>query len=309
MKKLSLFLIRALLVPAACLASLFLSVPVSHAQENSATDSSAALSEALSAACRFNETQFADALSGNNPAAFRALPATQRTEFIKRMALTDQPGKPLVSADSAGHTVLHCRAPNTTVEYRFGTPRLQESLAFIPVMVVNAEETEFGLIHQTNGWKLLSLGLVLFDIPQLSKQWAQADRDAREDAIVATLRMLAEAIHTYQRAFGRLPESLAELGPAPKDQISPEQASLISAELAKGSQDGYEFRYRIVPDISGNDTSFELAATPKPYGIGGHRSFFFDETGRVHGDDKHGAVATTEDPLIAGEKAAPEKSE
>lgn len=307
MKQLSLFSICAARALPACLVFMFVAAPLLHSQENAATDSSAALAEALSAACRFNETQFADALSGNNPAAFRALPATQRTEFIKRMSLTDEPGKPLVSADSAGHTVLHCRAPNTTVEYRFGMPRLQESLAFIPVTVVDAEETEFGLIHQNNGWKLLSLGLVLFDIPQLSKQWAQADRDAREGAIVATLRTLAEAIHTYQRAFGRLPEYLAELGPAPKDQISPEQASLISAELAKGTQDGYEFRYRIVPDINGNDTKFELAATPKPYG--GHRSFFLDETGRVHGDDKHGAVATTEDPLIAGEKAVPEKSE
>ncbi len=178
-----------------------------------------------------------------------------------------------------------------------------------PSRVVDSEEATFGLIHEKQGWKLLSLGLVLFDIPQLSKQWAQADLVAHEEAIVTTLRTLSEAVQTYHRAFGRLPESLGELGPAPKDQISPEQASLISADLAKGTQDGYEFRYRIVPDISGNDTAFELAATPKPYGSNGHRSFFLDATGRVHGDDKHGAVATTEDPLIAGEKAAAEKSE
>jgi hypothetical protein len=116
-------------------------------------------------------------------------------------------------------------------------------------------------------------------------------------------------VQTYHRAFGKLPESLAELGPAPKDQISPEQASLISAELSKGTTGGYEFRYRIVPDISGNDTAFELAATPKPYGNAGRRSFFLDATGKVHGEDKHGAVATAEDPFIAGEKAATEKSE
>jgi hypothetical protein len=291
------------------LAFLFFTAPAAPAQEAATPDSAAALSDALVAACKANETQFADFLSGSNPAAFRALPSTQRAEFIKRISLSDLPGKPLISSDGNGHTVLHCRAPNTTVEYRFGAPRVHETLAFIPVTVVNSEETEFGLIHETGGWKLLSLGLVLLDIPQLSRQWAQADLAAREDAIIATLRTTFEAVQTYHRAFGRLPESLAELGPAPKDQISPEQASLISAELAKGTQGGYEFRYRIVPDISGNDTEFELAATPKPYGANGHRSFFLDASGKVHGDDKHGAVGTVDDPLVADEKTEPEKSE
>jgi hypothetical protein len=294
---------------AAALIFLFLAVPAAQSQEAAAPDSTAALSDALVAACKANETQFADFLAGSNPAAFRALPASQRAEFIKRISLSDLPGKPLLSSDGNGRVVVHCRAPNTTVEYRLGTPRVQETLAFIPVTVVNSEETEFGLIHETGGWKLLSLGLVLLDIPQLSKQWAQADLTAHEDAIVATLRATFEAVQTYHRAFGRLPESLSELGPAPKDQISPEQASLISAELAKGAQGGYEFRYRIVPDIDGNDTQFELAATPKPYGANGHRSFFLDAVGKVHGDDKHGAVATTDDPVIPGEKADAEKSE
>jgi hypothetical protein len=288
---------------------LLVRTPTLRAQETGEPDSATALSDALVAACKADETQFASYLAGDNPAAFRALPAAQRTEFVKRISLTDLPGKPLISSDGNGHIVLRCRAPNLTVEYRFGTPRVHENLAFISVAVVDSEEATFGLIHERQGWKLLSLGLVLFDIPQLSKQWAQADLVAREEAIVTTLRTLSEAIQTYHRAFGRLPENLAELGPAPKDQISPEQASLVSADLAKGSQDGYEFRYRIVPDISGNDTAFELAATPKPYGNGGHRSFFLDATGKVHGDDKHGAVATTEDPLIAGEKAETEKSE
>jgi hypothetical protein len=294
---------------AVALTFLFLTVPPTLAQETGTPDSAAALSDALVAACKANETQFADFLAGSNPAAFRALPSSQRAEFVKRISLSDLPGKPLISSDGNGHVVLRCRAPNATVEYRFGTPRVHETLAFIPVMVVDSEETEFGLIHETSGWKLLSLGLVLLDIPQLSKQWAQADLTAHEDAIVATLRATFEAVQTYHRAFGRLPESLAELGPAPKDQISPEQASLISAELAKGSQDGYEFRYRIVPDISGNDTEFELAATPKPYGTNGHRSFFLDTSGKVHGDDKRGAVATIDDPFVAGEKADSEKLE
>ncbi len=272
-------------------------------------DPAAALAAALVAACRANETEFSNHLAGDNGAAFRALPETQRSGLMKRLSLSDSPGKPLLSSDDHNHIVLRCRAPETTVEYRFGTARVNENLAFISVRVVDGEEADFGLVREAGGWRLLSLGLLLFDVPQLSKQWAQQDLAAHENAAVATLRSLADAIQTYQNAFGKLPESLAELGPAPKDQISPEQASLVSASLAAGKQDGYVFRYRIAPDANGNDHDFELAATPESYGKIGRRSFFMDAQGKVHGDDKQGSVATYEDPLIAGEKTPVEKSE
>jgi|HubBroStandDraft_6_1064221.scaffolds.fasta_scaffold68403_4 hypothetical protein len=305
------FWVRRLALGAMAIAFAF-SAPA-RAQQSSEqsvdADPAAALADALVAACRANETQFANYLAGDNGAAFRALPETQRTAFMRRLSLSDSPGKPLLSSDDHNHTVLRCRAPETTVEYRFGTPRVQENLAFVPVNVVNGEEADFGLVRQSGGWRLLSLGLVLFDVPQLSKEWAQQDLATHEEATVETLRSLAEAIQTYHNAFGKLPESLAQLGPAPKDQISPEQASLVPAGLAAGKQDGYLYRYRIAPDANGNDKNFELAATPESYGKIGKRSFFMDTDGKVHADDKHGAVATYEDPLIAGEKAPVEKSE
>jgi type II secretory pathway pseudopilin PulG len=276
---------------------------ISRAQNNSASDAASALSAALSAACRANETQFVNYLTADNAAAFQALPATQRTAFVKRFALTDDPGKPLASTDAQNHTVLRCEATKATVEYRFGDARVHENLAFIPVTVLNLEDTEFGLVRENGAWRLISLGVVLLDIPQLAKQWDAADLTAREEAAVQTLRDLASAIQKYNRAWGKLPESLSALGPAPPGQISPEQAALVSAELAAGKQDGYHYRYRINPDASGNDTKFELAATPEKYGQNGRRSFFFDSDGRIHGDDKHGVVATPEDPLIAGEKS------
>lgn len=272
-------------------------------------DPAAALADVLSAACRANQTEFSNYLTGDNGAAFRALPETQRSALMKRLSLADSPGRPLLSSDDHNHIVLFCRAPETSVEFRFGAARVHENLAFIPVNVVNGEEADFGLVREAGGWRLLSLGLVLLDVTQLSKEWAQQDLAAHEDAIVAALHSLAEAIQTYRNAFGKLPESLAELGPAPPNQVSPEQASLVPAGLAAGKQDGYVFRYRIAPDANGNDKDFELAATPAPYGNLGRRSFFMDIEGKVHGDDKHGAVATYEDPLIAGEKAPVEKSE
>jgi len=295
-------------VPIAIAAVIFataaaLSPGTARAQSNAAADAASALSAALSAACRANETQFANYLTADNATAFRALPATQRTGFVKRFALTDDPGKPLASTDAQNHTVLRCEATKATVEYRFGEARVHENLVFIPVTVLNLENTEFGLVRENGAWRLISLGLVLLDIPQLAKQWDASDLAAREEAAVQTLRDLAGAIQTYDRAWGNLPESLSVLGPAPPGQISPEQAALVSADLAAGKQNGYLFRYRINPDKNGNDTRFELAATPEKYGQNGRRSFFFDSEGRIHGDDKHGIVATPEDPLISGEKS------
>jgi hypothetical protein len=282
--------------------AMFCLVTVGAAQESSGSEVAAALTAALSAACRANHAQFANYLTADSTVAFRALPENQRIAFMRRFALTDDPGAPLASNDLQKNIVLRCEAAKATVEYHFGKPRIHENLAFIPVTVINLEDTEIGLIRENGAWRLLSLGVVLLDIPQLAKQWEAADLVAREEATVQTLRDLAGAIQTYNRAWGKLPESLAELGPAPPGQISPEQAALVNANLAAGKQGGYLFRYRINPDSSGNDTKFELAATPEKYGEAGRRSFFLDRDGKVHGDDKHGVVATPEDPLIAGEK-------
>jgi len=167
---------------------------------------------------------------------------------------------------------------------------------------VNSEQTDFGLVRENGGWRLLSLGLVLLDIPQLAKQWAEQDIAAREEAAITTLRVLADAIDTYRRAFSKLPESLAQLGPAPQTGISPERSSLVSEHLANGESSGYHFRYRIVGAAGGTDESFEIAAAPDAYGKTGRRSFFYDSMGRVHGGDLHGAFGTNESPLIPAEK-------
>jgi len=148
MQTISHFLIRA--AGAVALAFVVAAAPAVRAQETGEPDSAAALSDALAAACRADQTQFSAFLAGDNPAAFRALPATQRSEFIKRIALSDLPGKPLISSDGNGRVVLHCRAPNTTVEYRFGTPRVRENLAFITVQVVDSEDAEFGRAATAN---------------------------------------------------------------------------------------------------------------------------------------------------------------
>jgi len=307
----------AIAAGAALLCALSLFVPSALMAQQSPADEQpagapAALVAALSAACRANEAEFANYLTAANAAAFRALPPDQRTAFVKRFSLSDNPGRPLISADMQGHTIFRCMTDQQTAEFRFGAAQTHENLSFIPVTVVNAEQTQFGLVRENGNWRLLSLGLVLLDIPQLSKQWAESDLAAREDAAIGTLQSLADAIRTYHDAYGKLPVSLAQLGPAPKGQISDEQASLIDAQLASGAVGGYRFQYRVTgpavapavaSDAEGqgarsDPTMFELAATPETYGKTGRRSFLLDSAGKLHGADKNGEIATADDPVV-----------
>jgi hypothetical protein len=279
------------------------SARVAPAQEGRESSPADALSAALSAACRADQVQFASLLTADNAAAFRALSEDHRTALLKRLSLSETAGKPLISSDPQNHTVLRCEAPEVTVQFRFGDVHSRENLAFIPVTVVDGQLTKFGLVREGGGWRLLSLGLVLLDIPQLSSQWVEQDLAAREEAAIDTLRGLSDAVQSYRRAFGKLPESLAQLGPASKNEISPDQASLVNQQLAAGSTGGYHFRYRIVPAGNEDELRFEVAGAPDDYGKTGRRSFFLDTAGRVHAADKQGDVAAPQDPLLASEKS------
>lgn len=294
-------LIVSLLLLSAPLAAIAQTIP-QDAVDGKETDPSAALVSALTAACRMQDTRFAIYLTADNAAAFRALPAEQRIAFMRRLSLTDNAGRPLLSSDAKNHPVLRCEAVEGTSELRLGDARIHENLAFIPVSVPGGQQTQFGMVREGGGWRIISLGLVLFDIPELSKEWAAADLAAKETDVRKTLENLAVTIRRYDDAFGRLPESLSEMGPAPQDQISPEQANLIDASLADGKENGYVYRYRIVPDPNGASTKFELAASPAEYGKTGRVSFFLDSDGNMHGADKRGAVATIDDPVISAEK-------
>jgi hypothetical protein len=288
-----------------------------HAQTTQSPAPAATLSEALTAACRQNAEEFAPYLTAENAAVFRELPANQRTGLMQRFVQMDAIGRPLISNDTKGRPVLRCESAGVTVLMRFGDARVQDNLAFIPIEAsipgdapgapekAPARRVQFGLVREKGQWKLLSVGLLLLDLPALARQWSLEDVAAREQAAIYGLRDIARALGTYRRAFGKLPDSLARLGPAPKEGISEDAAGLIDAELAAGSKGGYNYRCRIVPprpgatgtDEDGQD-GFELAAAPVEYGKSGQRSFFLDSTGVLRGDDKKGAVATITDPVI-----------
>ena len=280
-------------------------------QEAQSSNPATALSEGLGAACRQDEAHFARYLTADNAAAFRELAVAQRTALMKRLILLEEPGRPLLSSDAAGRTVLRCEASSVSAEMRFGDARVRENLAFIPVEARGetrgageaGRRVDFGMVREGGGWKFLSVGLLLLDLPALARQWAQqaenSEIEAQEAAAIAALRKIAEAILTYRRAFGRMPETLAQLGPPPKGGISPDAAGLLDAELAAGSKGGYVFRSVILsPSEEATEPRFNLAATPAQYSKTGRRSFFLDASGVLRGGDKRGTVATAQDPRI-----------
>jgi type II secretory pathway pseudopilin PulG len=279
------------------------------AQQQATTSADSALAETLSAACRQDATAFPAFLTADNAAAFRALPEPQRTALMKRLVQLEDVGRPLLSTGANGHQVVRCATPGMSIEMRFGVVRLRENLAFVPMEIPLPGESPrsvtFGLVREGGSWKLLTVGLLLLDISSLAKQWELGELEVRENEAIASLRQLASALETYRRAYGKLPDSLATLGPAPPNGISPEAAGLVDVDLASGGKGGYAFRYTVVP-AAGNlpeaeadkAAGFSLAATPSEYGKGGRRSFFLDSAGVLRGADKQGVVATSTDPKI-----------
>jgi type II secretory pathway pseudopilin PulG len=277
-------------------------------QQSSPPNPETALSEVLSAACKQDSSAFANSLTADNASAFRSLAGPQQTAMMKRFVLLDQAGRVLLSTSSAGKRVVRCESPSFTSEMRLGEAKVRENLAFVPMEIPVAEEKPrsmtFGFVREGGAWRLISVGLILLDIPAMAKQWEQADLDASEDAAIADLRSVASALETYRRAYGKLPDALSALGPAPPEGVSPEAAGLLDKDLA-GSKDGYSIRYTIIPaagappeDEADKAETFSLSSSPKEYGKAGKRSFFLDSSGTLRGADKQGAPATSTDPRI-----------
>jgi hypothetical protein len=282
------------------------------AGKSAKSNPSEVLAETLSAACRHDEADFVTHLPAQTAKAFDGLPEKQRSTLLARLALLSGPGKSLLSTANDGHTIVRCEAGGMVTEMHFGAVEAGENLAFVAVDVPAAEDqpahsVRFGMVREGGDWRLLSVGLLMLDLPSLSQQWVEEDVRASEMKAVDDLRDIAQALQLYQRGFDHLPETLDQLGPAPPGDISPDHASLLKVPLASGQEGDYRFRYVIVPSRDGADqeekdkaAKFVLAATPLAYGKAGtgRRSFYLDSDGTLHGADKQGEVATSTDPEI-----------
>ena len=157
--------------------------PARAQQQQTPEDPETALTDALSAACRQDSAAFAISLTSDNATAYRALPGAQRTAMMKRFVLLEEPGRVLLSTSSSGHKIVRCESPSYTTEMRLGETRLRENLAFVPMEIPitgdDPRKITFGLVREGGNWKLLSVGLILLDMPAMAKQWEQADLDAQ----------------------------------------------------------------------------------------------------------------------------------
>ena len=263
--------------------------------------------DALSAACEESETLFGRFLTAENAEVFARLAPERRVKLMKRFVLLDAPGKPEGVASPSGRPMLRCTALGATNEMQLGGASVRENLAFVPLEIRAVGETAddsprrvtIGLVRESGAWKLLSVGLLLMDLRALEQQWDLAEAEENETLVIANLRKIAQAIHTYRDAWGRWPPSLANLGPPVNDGASPDTANLLDAEAASGTIQGYSYRYVVLPAVGAQTESrFEVAATPLTYGKTGRKSFLLDAAGRLHGADKQGALARETDPRV-----------
>jgi hypothetical protein len=268
----------------------------------------AALRDALFAACSESEQSFSKFLTSRNADTFSRLTPSARVALMKRFVLLNEPGKASLLPTGSGRPSIRCDTPAGAAELQIGGAEISDNLAFLPVEVREATDTtgasmirvQMGLVREKNDWKLLSVGLVLLDLPALAFEWDAAEMESTERAAIDGLRKIAEAVESYRRTYSRLPESLAKLGPPRRGSAAgPDAAGLLDADLASGIRTGYKFRYVISGGSSlGAPAKYEVAATPETYGRTGRRSFFRDTNGGLHGADRQGAVGSEVDPHI-----------
>jgi len=280
---------------------------VPAAAPSAATTPAAALRDVLSAACSQSQTDFARFLTARNKQAFARMTPLARIALMKRFVLLNEPGKPTASTNPAGRPILRCQTPAVTTEMQIGGTELRDNIAFLPMELrdtadapgATVRQVTMGFVREDAEWKLLSLGLLLLDLPSLEAEWDAADTDATEHGALEALRAIADAVEIYRKKFTRLPESLANLGPPVHGSANADAADLLDSALATGMKNGYAFRYVIAGASNlGAPAKYELAATPLRYGRTGKLSFFRDSNGGFHAADRNGAVGSASDPKV-----------
>jgi len=281
--------------------------PASPSITPAATGPIAALRDLLTAACSQSQNDFSRFLTARNKESFNRMAPAARVAFMKRFVLLNEPGTPSVTANPSGRPIVRCDTPAGAAEIQIGGADTRDNVAFMPVDLRDATDTSgassiqvnMGLVRENGDWKILSLGLVLLDLPSLELEWDSAEADKNEQAAIEALKNIADAVEAYRHKFTRLPDSLSSLGPPLHGPANATAAALVESDLAAGMKNGYSFRYVIVGASGlGAPAKFELAATPLTYGRTGHRSFFLDAAGTLRGADRHGAVGTSTDPRL-----------
>ena len=310
--------LKSILVPFAFIlgTSFFLLATGSSAQESSSNPSAqatvpngptAALRDVLTAACSQSQGDFERFLTVRNKESFTHMTPAARVAFMKRFVLLNEPGKPSVTNNPSGRPIVRCDTPAGAAEIQIRGADTRDNVAFLPVRLQDATDpsgadaiqVNMGLVREDGKWKILSLGVVLLDLPSLEFEWDSAEAEQNEQTAIDSLKNLAGAVEEYRRKYLRLPGSLSNLGPALHGSASAESAGLVDSNLATGKKNGYSFRYVIVgASTLGAPAKFELAATPLTYGRTGRRSFFRDQGGTMRAADHQGSVGSVADAKL-----------
>jgi hypothetical protein len=271
----------------------------------SAQSPGSALSNALAAACSQNQAEFTRFLTVRNKESFSRMTPAARVALMKRFVLLDEPGKATISSNPSGRPIVRCETPGGAIEMQVGGAEIHDNVAFLPLELhettdatgASARQINMGLVREEGDWKLLSLGVLLLDLPALEAEWDESEIEATEKDALESLKDIATAVDSYRNKYLHLPESLANLAPPTRGKPSLEAAGLLDSDLAKGSKNGYAFRYVIAgANDVGAPAKYELSATPLRYGRTGRRSFFRDSSGTMHAADRQGAVGSETDP-------------
>jgi hypothetical protein len=281
--------------------------PVAPGGASVLTGPSLALRQALSAACRQDAAEFTKFLTARNAESFSTLTEGARLALMKRFVLLNEPGKPSLITGSAGRPLVRCETPLGAAELQIGGADVDDNLALLPVEIRDATDTvgenvlrvKMGLVREHGEWKLISVGLVLLDLPSLAVEWDAAQIESTEKTAVESLKAINDAVERYRRTYTRLPDSLANLASPAKGAPSAEAAGMLDPDLAAGARSGYNFRYILASNSTlGAPAKYALAATPQTYGRTGKRSFFTDGDGVIHGADRQGSVGSASDPKV-----------
>jgi len=275
--------------------------------ENSAgsANPTGALKAVLSATCVQNQTEFVRYLTARNKEAFSRMAPPARVALMKRFVLLNEPGKPSASVNPAGRPIIRCQTPEVATEMQIGGVELRDNIAFLPMELRDATDSTgedvhqvtMGFVRENGEWKLLSLGLLLLDLPALELEWDAAEIETTEQTAVESVNKVTAAVEDYRKKYLHLPESLATLGPPTHGSATVDSAGLLDSDLANGMKNGYNVRYVIVgASTLGAPAKYEVSATPTHYGRTGRRSFFRDSDGILHAADRHGAFGSAADP-------------
>jgi hypothetical protein len=283
----------------------FLAATLSLAQESNSP--ATALRDVLSAACSQSQIDFSHFLTARNKEAFSRMTPAARLALMKRFVLLNEPGKATASTNPAGRPIVRCQTPAVATEMQIGGTELRDNIAFLPMELREVTDTAgasvrqvtMGFVREDGEWKLLSLGLLLLDLPALEVEWDAAEADTNERGAIEAIKAMADAVESYRKKFFHLPDSLANLGPPLHGAPNADAAGLVDSDFATGMKNGYAYRYVIVGASNlGAPAKYQLAATPLRYGRTGQRSFFRDANGVLHGADHQGAIGNEADPKV-----------